>query len=351
MVFKFKLMALAALVAGLSACGGGGSEPATPNPVSGSPALSSPVTASPAPPAPTSTPSSTYATGSAEKAMFEKLNLIRISGGFGGITQSPLIDLAAKAHAIYISINYLSNGSVLPQAQTIQADGTLTPHTETIGATGFTGSRVVNRVMATGYSQVTVGEVIGLPYSTFQSLKTDTSTCLDGLIGTVFHRATLLDTAVQEVGIGFGPESLRADGAYGVKPCVLDLGSQYAARALPQGWIGIYPFDGQRDVAARMVVLEVPDPVPGVPVKGMPISFQTATGQTLVVNTFTLQDAAGSIVAGTLLTRAQSIYLRPNEAYFVPTGALMPKTNYTVSFKGTSSGLPVSKARSFTTAL
>ena len=347
MVFKFKLMALAALVAGLSACGGGGSsDPAMP---SSGPMNSVSPAVSAAPPAPTTAPVSTYTAGSAEKVMFDKLNHIRMGGGFGALTQSDKIDTAAKAHAGYVTANYFVNGLQIPGMGDLTPSGWLRGHTETVGTPGFTGALPFNRIAATGYSSVTTNEIIGFPYSTFNKAKADTSVCLDRLMNSVFHRAALLDTTFQEVGFGLGPEALGSDGYYGFTPCVIDFGSQYAPRALSQGWTGIYPFDGQSSVPL-LLTLEAPDPVPSVSIKGMPISLQTSSGQNLTVGSLVVKDGAGVAVIGTVLTMAQSPYLRSNEVYFVPTGSLKAKTTYSVAFAGTSNGVAVNKNWSFTTA-
>ena len=97
--------------------------------------------------------------------------------------------------------------------------------------------------------------------------------------------------------------------------------------------------------------LENPDPVPSAPIKSGPISIQTASKQNLLVTSSVLRDASGLTVNSKVLTRADSTFLRTNEAYLVPIGSLVANSNYFVTFSGTSNATLINKSWAFRTAV
>lgn len=367
-----KLFAIVATAA-LTACGGGGDSTVaastgvtttpvavqTPSAVPVPAPLPAPSTVASAPvatmpdqaPVPTYTlanpPISTYAVGSAQRTMFDALNQLRIGGGFGGLTQNALLDQAAKAHADYIITNHFPAGSPTPEYVTQQSDGSYTAHSETPGMPGFTGARSANRVAATGYVAVNTGEVIAGNYGPGVGAEPDMTICLNELVNSVFHRAALLSTVYLEVGFGIGKPVTDKNG-YIFRSCVIEFGAKQVVPALGQGWTGIYPFDGQVGLAIVMGI-ELPDPVPSSPIRGGPVSIQTGAFQNLTVNSFVLRDTNAQIVNAKLLTRADSPFLRTNEAYLVPLGSLNANSTYFVTFSGTSNGVDVYRTWSFKT--
>ena len=236
-------------------------------------------------------PGASYAFGTAQRQMFDTLNQIRIGGGFGALEQDTRLDQVAKAHADYSVVNYYPNGVRSEQLNILQSDGWLTAHTELLGVEGFTGTRPASRITSTGYQAVNTGEVIAGQFGSKVGIEPDVSICLSRLLNTVFHRAALLDTAYLDIGFGIS-KSVTDKNGFVFRVCVIDFASKQASPVLAQGWFGIYPFNGDSN-APFVMGLENPDPVVSAPIKGGPISIQTASRQNLLVTSFVLRDASG----------------------------------------------------------
>lgn len=282
------------------------------------------------------------------------VNQIRLNGGFGALTADGRVEAAAQAHADYTTTNFYTSGVPDPILHTPTSTGSPYAHVEESTWPGFTGVSPDDRLRAAGYQPLTSTEVSGSIYGTSVGAEPDIKSCVDGLIGTVFHRAALLDTSLDAFGLGVGNAVKDANG-YLLRACVFNLASQSGARSLPTGWVGIVPYAGQTGVATKMSN-EVPDPTPSIAVEGYPVSLQVPSGYTVSVNLFTLRESAGPQLEGVVLTRTQTNYLRANEAYFVPNGALRTNTAYTATFTGNAnstqtglSGFPVSETWTFTT--
>lgn len=334
--FSF-LVSVSALMA---ACGGGGG---------GSTAVVTPVVTPTDKTTYTLTnpPASTYSTDSAQKKMFDTLNQLRIGGGFGALEQDTRIDQAATAHADYVVTNYFAGGVPSPDYFTILADGWITAHTELQGMTGYTGARPATRIALTGYQAISIGEVLAVEVGLQAGLAPDMTNCLSRLVNSVFHRAALLDTIYLDVGFGISKPIFYKNGYIG-RACVINFAAKQAAPILAQNWIGIYPFNAQKNVPLLMAD-EIPDPVPTSLIKGGPVNIQTSANQNLVVTSFVLRNAAGLTVPTKLLTKTDTLYLRSNEAYLIPLGSLIANSEYFVTFEGTSNGMIVSKSWSFGT--
>lgn len=273
-------------------------------------------------------------------SVYATLNQARDGGGFGALTIDGRVEAAAQAHADFLGSHYLIGEAVL---STLSPTGGAFAHWETAGFAGFTGATSSDRIKAAGFPPVYATEVVTSQYAIQPATEPDMVQCVSVFIASVFHRASLFDTAVTAVGIGHGPAARDANGNFG-RFCVIDLAAEGATRTMPVGWSGVYPYPGQTVVATAMLAPEVPDPVPAYAVKGMPISLQVPSWYNLSVTSFAVTDAAGRPVDGTLLTRSQTIYLRTNEAYFVPNGALQKNTTYNVSFTGVATGTQVGQA-------
>ena len=294
-------------------------------------------------------PGASYPFGTAQRQMFDTLNQIRIGGGFSALEQDARLDQAAKAHADYGITNYYPDGVGSAQLSVVTPDGWFTAHTELLGVDGFTGARPANRVAMTGYQAVTTGEVISYKFGQKPGLEPDMSICLSLLLNSVFHRAALLDTSYLDIGIGISKPVTDKNG-FILRQCVIDFAAKQAAPVLPQGWFGIYPFDAQTNAQLAMGP-ERPDPIVSAPVKGGPISIQTASRQNLLVTSFVLRDASGLAVNSKVLTRTDSTFLRTNEAYLVPIRSLAANSSYFVTFSGTSNGTLINKSWTFRTAV
>jgi hypothetical protein len=158
----------------------------------------------------------------------------------------------------------------------------------------------------------------------------------------------MLDPLLTEVGFGIGAAGVTKNG-FIYRPCTIKLGSQLIRPTLSQNFSAIYPFDQAIGLATTMS-LEAPDPVPSAPVKGYPVSLQTAPQQNLVVTSFVLRDASNVVVNTKLITRADfPLFIRTNEAYLVPIGALAANTSYFATFAGTSNGTAINRSWTFKT--
>jgi uncharacterized protein YkwD len=363
----FALSALA-IAASLAACGGGGGGTETTPTAGAATAVTPPVVGTPASSIVTTTPvasttaavvtapaftlanppTSTYAVGSAEKTIFDQLNQIRIGGGFGALLQSAGLDRASKAHSDYVTTNYVVDGLQTAEFTTPGPDGVPLGHREKPGAPGFTGVTPFDRAAAAGSTFKYVGEEVGGAYGTKLNQEPDMTVCLSSLMNTVFHRAGMLDPLTTEVGFGIGAASVTKSG-FIFRPCTIKLGSQRILPTLSQNFSAIYPFDQAVGLATTMT-LEAPDPVPSAPVKGYPVSLQTAPQQNLVVTSFVLRDASNVVVNTKLITRADfPLFIRTNEAYLVPIGALAANTSYFATFAGTSNGTAINRSWTFKT--
>ncbi|MBC5767647.1 Ig-like domain-containing protein [Ramlibacter albus] len=308
-------------VAFLTACGGGGGGGGGTTDVT----TSTPTTTTPVP-----------ATQTGPKAaMYQYIDSFRANGGFGSLTSDGRVENAAQAHSNYLTTNFYANGVPDPILFTLTSAGLPFAHYEEATRPGFTGAVPDDRLRAAGYVPTRSSEVSGSQFGAAAGADPDTKGCVDQLIGTVFHRAALLDTTMDSIGVGIG-SAVRDGNGFLLRNCVINLASQSAVRVLPSGWIGITPYAGQIGIATKMSP-EVPDPTPTIAVEGYPISIQIAPEFSLAVDTFSVSDGSGSQVPGLVVTRAQSTLLRANEAYFVPNGALRPNTTYTVSFAGRAS--------------
>lgn len=335
--FKLATLVSAAL---LSACGGGGGGDGATTTPTPTPSVSVGTLA-------TSVPTPTYAAGSVEKAIFDKLNEVRLSGGFGMLAQDTVLDKAALNHAAYLEINYFTKvNGVYPNGSTINdvdpATGQLNAHSEKAAWTGFTGILSDDRAKAAGKAFADVGEVISFSQAASQ--------CVPILLNTVFHRSGLLKTAPQSVGIGYlsntTPEFIGSDVG---SACVINSAYQ-TANTVATNWIGLYPLDKQTSVPVTMTG-EAPDPAPEILTKGSPVSLYTDS-KLASVTTFTLTASGSSTPVPVKLITSSSFptHLTTNEAHILPTQALAKGTVYNVSFRGLlSNNKAVARDWSFTT--
>jgi uncharacterized protein YkwD len=222
----FALTAASALVA----CGGGGGDapapPPAPAPVPGpapapapapSPGVASNGTLQ------TSVPAATYA-DARRLAAFNALNAVRQGAGAGLLAQSTALDTSASDHANYLTTNGFNSAD--------------SPHDETAGLPGFTGTNPFLRMQSAGYDYSYATEVIGDIGSS-----SATSDCVGDLLDTVYHAASML-SRVTDVGFGFGFGSGTAAGM-----CTIDMASPLDGGASeqipPSGAVVAYPFNGQ----------------------------------------------------------------------------------------------------------
>jgi len=336
----------------LAACGGGGSEtgtaaPTAPSiPIAPSDVMSSTGTLK------ASAGAATYVAGSLQADAFAALNVARNAAGAGSVSQNAALDIAAAAHAKYLTTN-IATGVV---------------HSEDVGKADYYEASPSSRMSKAGFPVGISTEVIG---GTGASLKG--ADCILGLLNTVYHGAALLSQATY-VGIGFGQDAI------GVPLCVADLSnlaSESYTQVAPSGALIAYPYAGQVGVMETFyVAYESPRPpatlfpntTAGTPVivnvrNADYVNHKAAGTLGAVVTKFELKDAAGNTVAASILANSgitgSGVTLNADSnlgegfVVLVPLAPLNKGTTYTATFTATLNvgGTPVSKTWPFSTNL
>jgi hypothetical protein len=308
----FRVAAITAMAAALSACGGGGggSAPAPPP----APSPSGPLDAVMSVPDPVG-----Y---DADKlAAFNRLNEIRLSAGLGMLAQNRLMDQAAQAHADWEIANNVYD------------------HVERAGTAGFAGMEWWDRDEALGYTPLEGSEVLSSGYAA--------ATAVDVLVNVAYHRIGILTMENVDVGIGRSSQTVPnvAD------PVVIDFavpeGDAIRGRGQrPQNAIdgvAIWPRDGAQGVWMRMGG-EVPNPAPDLDVRqlGTPVSLTVANSHAIDAASFVVTNSAtGSPVQALLLNHMNDPNSLVPASYvaLIPTAPLSPNTTYTIAFSGTLTDL------------
>jgi uncharacterized protein YkwD len=328
------LSAATALLAALSACGGGagGGEPVPPPATAPAPAPvpTGPIAAQMAVPTP--------AGYDAERlAAFNRLNEIRLSARLGMLAQSAQMDRAAQAHAEWMVVNDSF------------------AHEEQLGTPGFTGTDWARRDEVFGYAPSTGSEVIAADTGGAQGI--------DVLVNSLYHRCALLAIEPDDVGIGW---TMRAAAGFST-PLVIDLTrpATDAVRGLGQqaqpsaNGVSVWPLDGATVVPIRLGN-ESPNPVPAQDVLtlGTPVSITIAESRSIVATSFVVtRHASGDVVPTQVLTNQNDPnFLIPHSFIAaVPLTALAPSSRYDVTFLGSTadfgstSAVPFARTWSFTT--
>lgn len=351
----------AVTIAALTACGGGGggdaSSPSAPSNPSSPSAPSNPSSPSPSTPSnvvanegtlkATAGPS-TYAAESYEADAYAALNRLRHAAGAGYLSQDAKLDVAAAAHAKYLTTN--RGGS----------------HEQDPSKPDFYETSPYYRVTKAGFDAGLVSEVIGGAGRDGNGWD-----CVFGLMNSVYHAAGLLSQTTT-FGIGFG-----TDGA-GSPLCVINVATTSNERNVqvaPAGSLVAYPYAGQSDVGETFwVAFELPRPPASLfpnMTTGTPVivniknadfmNYQAAGTLSAVVTTFEMKDADGNIVPAAILadpvltgsgvTLHSDNMLSQGFAVLVPLSPLAFNATYTVSFSATlkTGGAPLTKTWSFTT--
>lgn len=280
-----------------------------------------------------------YASGSDQSTEFTIINSFRAAHGFGPLNQNSKLDASATAHVTYCSQNTPSD-------------------VETTGAAGFTGVTVQDRATAQGYSGVT-GEVLTTDYLSGSTDAPYATTAADTYIGTVYHRAVLMNEQLTDIGIGFGQFNSTLVGQPAVQQInVVNVGYSGQGQSNASDFVGIYPANRMANVPLHANI-EEPNPFPALTSQaqfntstGFPISIAVASGQTLTVTSFTVT-AAGQTTAlpATVITSASDVNLTssPNAAFLVANGAFQGNTTYTAAFSGARNGTAFTMSWTFTT--
>lgn len=353
---ELTLIAAAAL-ATLTACGGGGSaNTATTASPSGNGSSNPPATGlavSQTGSLQMTVPASSYVARSFKDVVLTALNSARFSAGAGELIQSSNLDVASDAHAKYLT------------------DNQLIAHNEDASKLSFYAVTPVDRAVKAGFSTSYVAETIGGAHAVVNNaLVADPTSCVFGMLDSVYHSAALLSTTTH-VGVGQFTDSIGEAG------CVIDpatpLTSTYG-QVPASGTFVAYPFSGQTGVYETFyVAYESPRPsatlfpntTAGTPVVvsiGNADYVNASVSGTLAatVTQFVLKDAGGNVVPSSILTEPALVgsgvtlnsdsQLSPGFAVLVPLSPLAKGTTYTVNFAATiKGGAALAKTWSFTT--
>ncbi|MFL9876504.1 CAP domain-containing protein [Paraburkholderia megapolitana] len=304
----------------LAACGGGGGGGSSSGAAPSNPA-SSPATN----PANLSSPQ--YAADSAPLAAFNLLNQLRQQCGFPALQDNAALDQAAQAHAQY------------------QATNNVVSDTEVSGNAGFTGVNYADRAAHFGYTQnVGFGGVSGGYYTNATLTETQYGQQLVyGWLSGVYH-----------IGIGVWPTNSVGIGkvasTYNGFPQVW--GSMTLANLQPviTGAPLTFPCQGTTGIPYSAGG-EIPTPPNTSGNWGTPVAVAGNPSDTIVLQSGTMTDASGHVIALQLLGSASD----PNKllpsyvSVGYPAAPLSPGATYTVSLTGTINGTAFSRNFSFTT--
>lgn len=337
---------------GTNAAGGGtttaGGSGGTTSPAAGS-AGSAAQVVSPAGTLQTSIAPDSYADGSFGDSALTALNSARQGAGAGVMNQSPQLDVAAEAHATYLSSNIGAVG-----------------HDEEATKINFfevsPQSRIARAGFKAGFSTETIsvrGTLLG-------------SNCVQQLLNSIYNAVAMLSPATH---VGFGYSANFAT----TPICVSDLAalsSEVHGQVAGAGSLLTYPYAGQDEVLESFDVnIESPRPplalfpnaTAGTPVivnvrNADYLNLMAAGTLNAVVTRFELTDQNGnripaailanpSIKAGAAVTLNADSALLTGAAVLVPLAPLLRAQSYTVAFSATlETGSPaLEKTWAFTT--
>ena len=337
---KITLITLAVTMT-LTACGGGGGASTTAsnngtNSGSGTPPVTTPPVTTPPVTTPpvttpgnngnlqTSVPAPTYAASTPELFTFNEINTFRKALGLGLISQNAALDKAAINHANYIALNQV------------------TGHNESSLLNGYTGDTPAARQAFAGFTaQSSGGEIIGFA---------PMPDAIYSLINSVYHRDVMATQFTANMGISYNT-------GWGA-PLVVEFGS-ITPQNNASSFTTNYPIDGQTGLPLTTRA-ESPSPLPSTVVTvndfatktSSPVTFYSAYGTTLVVNSFTVTKSGSSTpLAATLITSSSDTnkLVGTNTAHLIGNAPFLPNTKYVVNFTGSVNGVSVTKTWSFTT--
>ncbi|MEJ6002535.1 CAP domain-containing protein [Paucibacter soli] len=340
------------LTAALAACGGGGGSSTAPSTPTTPTTPTTPVpVVSDAGNLKTSAAAPTYAAGTLAESAYTALNTVRLAAGAGLLSQDAQIDVAAAAHAKYLTTNLSTVTSY---------------HNEDSSKFDFYAVTPGDRIAKAGYSAAFSTEAVGGTGAS--QLGAD---CVLGLLNTVYHGAALLSRN-SAVGFGFG-----LDGAQ-IPLCVADLASPVADKIgqVPAvASLVAYPYAGQKSVmetfyvgaeSPRPSAVLFPNATAGTPVlvsvrNADYLNFQDAGTLNATVTEFSLKDAGGNAVAAAVVAnsalKGQGVTLNADAnlaegfAVLVPLAPLVKGQTYTATFTATlkAGGAALTKTWSFST--
>ncbi len=291
------------------------------------------------------------------------LNDIRQHTGLTPFTLNKNLSKAARSHAKYLIRQHKSG------------------HYEKKGYKGFTGTTPSKRVVHAGYASKMVMENVSTNTKTQQA-------SIDTLMAAIYHRFVFLTFDKDEIGIGKAknPKSkiLHSANVYDLgnialreackKTFNLKSGMLYTTnvckeskKKIPESYfkkkltetrrknpkIILYPYNGQKEIHPAFYN-ESPDPLPNHKVSGYPVSvqFNTTFYKKITILSFRLFGNKGKeIKKYKILNYTTDINHRFSKLQFafMPLKRLEYGTTYSVKFKATADGKPISKNWKFTT--
>lgn len=349
----FSKLSVLLIATSLTACGGGGGGTSTSTPPVAA-TCSSPqvlINGVCTNPTPTVIPANlqttvaipTYQVDSVELRAFTELNNFRKMVGLGLLAQNSKIDLAAANHANYIAVN-------------TDADVTVFGHYEVATKAGFTGVAPGDRTAFTGYGPV-ASEV-----ATSNNYKARNQSPVEGFIGSVYHRSTLLVQCPRDVGVGFqdhiGPNGLI------VSPVIIDLGFNQISgcQTNASDFVYSYPVANQTNIPVTMSPetpkpFDVPKDLYGIEDwknnTSYPISIGVYDGYVLTMDSMLVTEQGSTTPLQMRVinnSNDTNKLIQKNEIVFVGTAPFKPSTTYNIVFKGAANGKPITKEFSITTA-
>ena len=345
---------LLACIAVLSGCGGGGGTSATTT--TNTTTTTTTTTAGSTPTTSVTTPTAcslTAQTGGIASGALAQLNHYR-SAAFLGASLSPALLVSTDANLVTAAGNHSNYLSLLTSPS---ANVDPRTHDEVSTNPCFTGTTISARIAAAENTDSMVGEDFSETSFATSVVSQDATlaanagaSIVDGLFNAVYHRMSLLSNFTN-AGIAWQTSSNP-----NLPPTILTIDlSQHQANTY-NNFI-TYPYSGQTGVFIDWLVDENPCPLgcnnTGA-LAGFPITIQT-DGRTLVISSFTVTSAGGS-VSGNVLTATAGTYVADahlatefDRAAFVPLAPLSPNTTYTATVVGTSGGVAFSKTWTFTT--
>jgi uncharacterized protein YkwD len=299
------------LLAGLLfGCGGGGG--------------SSPVAA----PAPSTLPQEPGAPAFVNNTAVDGMNWInyrRSQAGIPVLLANSQVSTAAQAHSNYQNLN----NSV--------------SHEEIAGKPGFTGTTLLARLNAAGYTFGSNGYAYGEVISATSS--TSGFYMAEELITAIYHRFVIFEPKFKE--IGTGAASTSANYTYFTSDFTANNGY---GPGIGRGQLVNWPFNGQTGVPVNFFSdYESPDPVAGSNEVGYPVSVHADIDAVLKVQSFTMHERGGADLSTKLLSAPADADTPPSAAAIIPLAVLKAGTTYDVSFVGSLDGSAIARTWSFAT--
>jgi hypothetical protein len=316
---KLSMVAIAASLL-VAACGGGGG---------GSSSGASPATGASTPATPTNSANLTtpqYPADSFHLAAFNLLNQQRQQCGFPALQENTALDQATAAHA-----QYLASNNVITD-------------TEVAGNAGFTGATFVDRAAHFGYTanNGSIG-VSGGFYTNATWTETQYGEQAIYAFESGVYHISIAASVANTVGIG---KVATTYNGFPQEQFSLNLTNYQQITSAPL----TFPCQGTTGVAYSSFG-EMPTPPATSGHWGTPVAVVGNPTDTIVMQTGTMTDSSGHVIALQVLDSAKdpNKELLQDQGVAYPTAPLSPNSQYTVSLTGTINGVAFSRTFSFTT--